>query len=205
MIAAALAASRSSAWTIASALISCGSGSIAHSVPKNVRIVENDRKRCVALEAVHHRRRVGPPLLVAGDVVDHDRPPAFTDVVADRRLDLELVAGIQSELDLVEHLAGDPPLVGDPRDRREAHAGQSARLRHDRTKAVVIAQSNGFGGQRVPLHLPHAVFLARRPHVPQSVGSGQRFARLDAPQTADLDIARLPLHVEPAPAVAALR
>ncbi len=64
--------------------------------------------------------------LVRRDVVDDHRPAALPDLVADRGLDLELAAGLEPELDLVAHLAGDPAVLADPRHRGKAHAGRAA-------------------------------------------------------------------------------
>ena len=55
-----------------------------------------------------------------------DRLAAGADLVADGGLDLQLAAGLQAEIDLVAHLAGDPAVLGDPRHGGEAHAGGAA-------------------------------------------------------------------------------
>ena len=52
--------------------------------------------------------------------------PRCADLVADGGLDLELAAGLQAEVDLVAHRAGDPAVLGDARDRGKAHAGGAA-------------------------------------------------------------------------------
>ena len=39
---------------------------------------------------------------------------------------LQLASGLQSERDLVAHGAGDPAILGDAGDGREAHAGRAA-------------------------------------------------------------------------------
>ena len=67
-----------------------------------------DRHRDIALEAVHRRRVVSPPVGIGADMIDEDGAPARTDFVADRRLDDELVARLQPELDPVDQLARDP-------------------------------------------------------------------------------------------------
>ncbi len=65
-------------------------------------------------------------VVVLGDVVDDDGVAAGADRVADRRLDLQLAARLQAESDLVAHGAGDPAVLGDPRDGGETHARRAA-------------------------------------------------------------------------------
>jgi hypothetical protein len=59
-------------------------------------------------------------------MVDGDGFEMSVDLAADCRLDFQFAAGRQSEIDIVEHSAGDPPVVRYPRDSREPHAGCSA-------------------------------------------------------------------------------
>ena len=64
--------------------------------------------------------------LVLSDMIDDHRLAMIADLVADRGFDLELAARLQAEGDLVAHRAGDPAVLGDPRDGGEAHAGGAA-------------------------------------------------------------------------------
>ncbi len=89
-------------------------------------VLEEDRHRDVALEAVHRRRVMLAVERVLGDVIDRHRLAALAYLVADGGLDLELAAGLQAEPDFVVHRAADPPLFGDARDRGEPHAGDPA-------------------------------------------------------------------------------
>ena len=89
-------------------------------------VLQEDRHRDVALEAVHRRRVMLAEHLVLGDVVDHDRVARLAHLVADRGLDLEFAAGLQPERDLVVDRKADPALRRHARDRREAHAGDAA-------------------------------------------------------------------------------
>ena len=43
------------------------------------------------------RRRMAAKVVVLGDMIDDDGVAAGADLVADRRLDLQLAAGLQSE------------------------------------------------------------------------------------------------------------
>ena len=95
-------------------------------------VLEKDRHRDVALEAVHRGRVVLAEHLVLGDVVDHHRVARLPHLVADRGLDLELAAGLQPERDLVVDGKAHPALRRDARDRREAHAGDAAHDVEDR-------------------------------------------------------------------------
>ncbi len=61
---------------------------------------------------------------------------AFADLVADRRLDLQLAARRQPESDIVAHAAGDPAILGDTRHRGEAHAGGAADDVEDRRHRI---------------------------------------------------------------------
>ena len=45
------------------------------------------------------------------------------DFLAQRRVDVELAAGLEAEVDVVLHRAGGPGAVGDAGDGGEAHAG----------------------------------------------------------------------------------
>ena len=60
--------------------------------------------------------------LVLGDMVDDDRLTAFADFMANRGFDLQLAAGLQAEIDVVQNPAGDPAFAGDPGDRGKPHA-----------------------------------------------------------------------------------
>jgi hypothetical protein len=53
-------------------------------------------------------------------------PAPCPDLVAERGLDRQFVAGFQSEAHPIQNLASDPPVLGDARYRRKAHAGRLA-------------------------------------------------------------------------------
>ena len=69
---------------------------------------------------------------------------AVADLVADGGLDLQLAARLQPEFDLVAHRAGDPAILGDARDRGEAHAGGAADHLQDRGHGVESCDRRDF-------------------------------------------------------------
>jgi hypothetical protein len=74
--------------------------------------------------------------LVLGDVIDDDGGTGLTDLVADRGFDLKLATGLEAELDIVLHCAGDPPFLGYPGDGGEAHTRSSTHDFKDRRNSV---------------------------------------------------------------------
>ena len=82
--------------------------------------------RNIALQAIDLRRVVVRVNGVLGHMVDDDRLAALSDLVAKRGFDLELAAGLQSEVDVIAHAAGDPSVLGDARNRSETHPRRSA-------------------------------------------------------------------------------
>ncbi len=87
---------------------------------------QHDGHRDVTLETIQCGRVVPGELGVLRDMVDHHALAAVPDLVADGGFNFQLAAGDQPESDLVAHAAGDPAVLGDPGDRREAHAGAAA-------------------------------------------------------------------------------
>src|SRR5918995_5346988 len=62
---------------------------------------QDDRHREIALEAIERRGVMAAEGFVLGHVVDDDGLPGLADLVADRSLDLQLAAGLKSELNIV--------------------------------------------------------------------------------------------------------
>ena len=60
------------------------------------------------------------------NVVDHNQLAVLPDLVADRGLDLQLVPGLQPEVDQIERAAGNPAVFGHARHGGKAHAGGAA-------------------------------------------------------------------------------
>src|SRR4051812_38576438 len=102
---------------------------------------------------------MGAPIRIGADMGDGDHPAAFAGLIADGLLDLELVAGVEAEFDPVLHLAADPAMLGDPRDRGKSHAGNPASLGNNVPDRVVIALCRDFGGESV-LHQLVSVSLS---------------------------------------------
>src|ERR1700722_1622659 len=65
-------------------------------------------------------------------MVDDDRLAALPDLVANRALDLEFAARLQSEADVITDAASDPAIFGDARDCGKAHARHAAHDVEDR-------------------------------------------------------------------------
>jgi hypothetical protein len=97
---------------------------------------KEDRDRDVALETVHDRGVMHAPARFLADMIDHHAVAAVADFVADRRFDVEFVARLEPEGEVVAHLARDPAMLGHPCDGSEAHAGQATHFVEDRTDAV---------------------------------------------------------------------
>ena len=81
------------------------------------------RHRDVAFEAVHFRRRMVAVGGVRAGLVHHDRLVGGAHFAAQGGGDVERVAGLQAEADLVVHGAGGPGTGVDAGDADEAHAG----------------------------------------------------------------------------------
>ena len=122
-------------------------------------VLQEDRHRDVALEAVHRRRVVLAEHLVLGDVVDHHRIARLAHLMADRGVDLELAAGLEPERDLVVDGEANPALRRDARDRSEPHAGDAAhhvqdrRNRRNRLHRVDIRAEIAVHSDFEPIHL----------------------------------------------------
>src|SRR5688572_19504698 len=108
---------------------------------------------------------MGEPFGVGANMVDDDRMAAFADVVANRLLDLELITGIEPELDLVEDLASNPPLLGHPRHRCKAHTGDAANLLEDGRNSRVVALRGNLGSELI-FHLDPRWTAAARDREP---------------------------------------
>jgi hypothetical protein len=63
---------------------------------------------------------------VFGDIIDNDRLAALADFMADRRFDLQFAAGLEPEVDFIEHAACDPAILGHACNRGEPHPGCAA-------------------------------------------------------------------------------
>ena len=87
------------------------------------------------------------PLLVFRDVIDNDGFPALPDFMTDRCLDLQLAARLETEIDLVEYGAGDPPFFGYAGDRGEPHPGCSAYHFKDRGHRLYAVHSFDVGSR----------------------------------------------------------
>ena len=89
-------------------------------------VAKSDRHGNVASEAVSGWRRMTAVDVMFRHVVDDHGLAIVADFAADRARDIELVAGLEAEIDLVEKRAGDPSVLRDPGDGREPHAGRLA-------------------------------------------------------------------------------
>jgi len=65
-------------------------------------------------------------MFVLSDVIDNAGSAAITNLVADRRLNVELAAWQKSERNFVADSAGDPTIPRHSRHSREAHSGGAA-------------------------------------------------------------------------------
>ena len=87
---------------------------------------KNDGHRNVALKPVHSWRMMIAEMFVLSDVIDNAGSAAITNLVADRRLNVELAAWQKSERNFVADSAGDPTIPRHSRHSREAHSGGAA-------------------------------------------------------------------------------
>jgi hypothetical protein len=62
---------------------------------------------------------------VFGDVVDDDNVARLPDFVAERRFDRQFSSGRESEMDVVQNLAGNPPILRDANHCRISHPGRA--------------------------------------------------------------------------------
>jgi hypothetical protein len=103
-----------------------GFGSIAHKVPKKPTVGAQDGHRNVVAKPVLGGRVMVAELRVFFDVVDIDGWASRPDLVADRRCDVELAAGLQSEMDFVAGGAGNPTVLRDPGNGGKTHTRRAA-------------------------------------------------------------------------------
>jgi hypothetical protein len=78
-------------------------------------------------------------------VIDDDGFPGLPDFVADGRLDLQFSARLETERDFIADAARYPAVLGNPRDRREAHAGRPAHHFEDRRHRFYAADGLNIG------------------------------------------------------------
>jgi hypothetical protein len=95
-------------------------------------VLEEDRHRDVALEAVHRRGRMPAIDFILGHVIDDHRFAGLADLMTDGGLDLELAAGFEAEIDFVIDREADPAVRGDARYGGKAHPGDAAHDIQDR-------------------------------------------------------------------------
>lgn len=63
---------------------------------------------------------------ILSHIIDGHDLAMLPDFVAESSLDLELAAWQQTEVEVVEHLTGDPPIFGHPCHGSETHSGRAA-------------------------------------------------------------------------------
>src|ERR1700677_3739213 len=93
---------------------------------KEGAVRKNDWHRDVALKPIRSRRMMIAEILVLGDVIDNDGSAAIANLVADRRLNVELAARQQSEGNFVTHGASDPAIPRDSPHGRKTHSRGAA-------------------------------------------------------------------------------
>src|SRR6185312_9710065 len=74
---------------------------------KHLSIGQDDRHRNIALEAISRGGVVTAINGILGDIVDDDLFPQSPDLIANCRLEGELATMLQTEVNIVENLAGD--------------------------------------------------------------------------------------------------
>lgn len=89
---------------------------------KEAPVGEYDGDRDVGLESILERRVVLCPGRICRHFIDCDKFASLTDLVADRRFDLEFATRRQTEADPVVYGACDPSVRGHSCDGAEAHA-----------------------------------------------------------------------------------
>jgi hypothetical protein len=99
---------------------------------------------------------VGAPSWIVRDMVDYYLPSALPDLVANRRFEVQLVAGAETKLNLVDYLSRDPPLIRDPRNRGKSHSGYAAHFHQDGSQFIQIAICC-YGSCQFVFHLPSIV------------------------------------------------
>jgi hypothetical protein len=57
------------------------------------------------------------------DVINDNGIAALPDFMADCRFNLQLATGLKAEGDLIEHIAGNPPVLSHSCDSRKTHSG----------------------------------------------------------------------------------
>ena len=85
-----------------------------------------DRHRDIALETIHSRRRVAAENFILRDIIDDHKLAAVADLIANRGLNLQFTARLETERDLIAYSAGDPTIFGYPRHRRETQTRGAA-------------------------------------------------------------------------------
>src|SRR5215203_7065918 len=93
---------------------------------EELAVAAANRDGDIALQTVDLRRVMVAVRAVLGDMLDDDRLAHGPDLVAERRLDLQLAAWLEPEIDLVANAAGDPALLRDTGDGRETEPGRAA-------------------------------------------------------------------------------
>mgnify|MGYP003627876046 CR=1 FL=1 len=84
---------------------------------------QGDRHRDIALQPIQARGVMIAIVSVFADMIDNHFLPAGAYLMAQRGFHIQLIARCQTEMDVVEHFAGDPAILGDTRHGGKAHAG----------------------------------------------------------------------------------
>jgi hypothetical protein len=79
-------------------------------------VATNDRYGNVAFQPIDGRRVMVAVFWAFISVIYHDEMVTLPNLMADRRLNLELAASLQPEINIVENGASQPAAVGDPGD-----------------------------------------------------------------------------------------
>ena len=138
--------------------------------PEQSAILEDDRHRNIALEAVHRRGRV--MAIVFADMLDDDGLFVPAELMADLGIDLQLASRPQTELNLIVDRTAQPTLVRNPRDRRKAHSREATNDPQERRNRLDPA----YGVNIRPNVLIHAA-SSRAPKIPIITSSGARNPR----------------------------
>lgn len=87
------------------------------------------------------------PGFVLRDVVNNDGLAALADFMANCRFDIQFVARLQTELNLIADTAGDPAVLGHARNRREPHSRYAADNVEDRGDRLNAAHTLNIGSK----------------------------------------------------------
>src|ERR1700712_2054258 len=153
---------------------------------KEPAVPPENRKRYVALESIHRRSRMAAIGLVLGHMVDDDRSAGIADIVTDRRLDLQFLARVKSEPDLVAHAAGDPTILRDPCHRGKTHARRPANDLEDRRHGIDPGDRGNAGfdiSGHGPLDLTHSPRIVSPSRLSVTTRAPGRFAGTTVPAT----------------------